>query len=140
MSERAASDPWAIRYAGVILAISALVWQAGMMWGGSRSETVEMGKILSAMSERDSRQDELIKGLERLANDNALAINNLIARFSGYIETRQLIVQESTRDRVQLNSRVAALENDRITTARLEQQLKAIEDLLRDRLPDEQGR
>lgn len=111
-----------------------------MMWGGSRSETVEMGKILSAMSERDSRQDELIKGLERLANDNALAINNLIVRFSGYIETRQLIVQESTRDRVQLNSRVAALENDRITTARLEQQLKAIEDLLRDRLPDEQGR
>ena len=63
-----------------------------MMWGGSRSETVEMGKILSAMSERDSRQDELIKGLERLANDNALAINNLIVRFSGWSHARQIFL------------------------------------------------
>lgn len=110
------------------------------MWGGSRSETLEIGKVLAAMSERDSRQDEMIKGLERLAADNASAIGNLIERFSGYVETRQLIVQESTRDRSQLNSRVASLEGDRIAAARLEQRLKTIEALLRDRLPVDEGR
>ena len=133
-------DPGLLKYSALVLAIGALVWQAGIMWGGSRSETIETSKILAAMAERDSRQDEMIKGLEHLAADNASAIGNLIERLSGYVETRQLIVQESTRDRSQLNSRVASLEGDRIAAARLEQRLKTIEALLRDRLPVDQGR
>lgn len=129
-----------LKYGALTLAIVALIWQAGATWGGSRSETIETSKILAAMAERDSRQDEMIKSLERLTSNNAAAIGNLIERFSGYVETRALIVQESARDRQQLNARVTSLENDRIASARLEQRLKAIEDLLRNRLPDEQKR
>jgi len=134
------AEPSLLKYGALTLAIVALIWQAGATWGGSRSETVETSKILAAMAERDSRQDDMIKSLERLASNNAAAMGNLIERFSGYVETRALIVQESSRDRQQLNARVSSLENDRVTTARLEQRLKAIEDLLRNRLPDERER
>ena len=129
------TDVWAwLPRAGVAATLGAMLLGAGM-WIGGRDTGAD--SRLNAQEARLTVHDTEIATLEAIARDNATAISQLIQRFEGYVETRALIVQESARDRQQLNSRVASLENDRIAAARLEQRLQAIENLLRDRLPND---
>lgn len=73
--------------------------------------------------------------VQQLETDQA----TMTERFAGYVESRALIVQESAKDRAQLNSRVAALEQDRVVMADVLARLRAIEELLRVRLPDQRS-
>jgi hypothetical protein len=60
-----------------------------------------------------------------------------LERFAGYMTTRGLIVSESVKDRAQLNERVAALEDGRLVLADVLARLRAIEELIRDRIPEQ---
>jgi outer membrane murein-binding lipoprotein Lpp len=107
------------------MSAAAMAFAAGMAWGGLGSDSTNR---LDALSARMTRLDGQVDILERLAHDSASALDKLIERAT-------LVSQVASTDREQLNHRVAGLENDRIGTALIEQRLRAIETILKERLP-----
>jgi hypothetical protein len=106
-----------------------MAFAGGMAWGGLGSDSTNR---LDALSARMTATDGRMSAVERISYDSAAALDKLIDRAT-------LMAQTASVDREQLNHRVAGLENDRITTALIEQRLHAIEEVLRERLPERDG-
>ena len=77
-----------------------------------------------------------IGDLRAIVARNSDMMTQLIEKFSGFLETRRMIVEESTRTHTNQETRLQALESERLSFARLEQRMGALEKLIDSRLPE----
>lgn len=118
--------------AATVVTLGVMILYAGMWIGDRDTGTAERLRVadveLRELQLIQANNTERFTALERISQDNILAITRLIQSDVQTDQRIKYLSEQSAEDRKQLNMRVGGLEADRVAFARLEQRLIRIEE------------